>query len=227
MPTMRAYGLTPMLLVVARLAAAQTTPVDQGVFAITRAGAPYGTESFQVVRQTGPDGLTYTLSSTRSQEGRIIRTALKTDSLGSPITYSRQVSGAGSAIIAASGKTAGRLTVKETSGRNHASKDYLLPAGTLLLDDDLVHQLYFVCLTDTPRTISYVSPGSRTSAEGRLVGVGQEQLELGNRAKVDALHFAFGTGAAKRDIWIDSDKRLLRISIPALQIEALRDEPPR
>lgn len=225
---MHARRLVPVLMVLASAAAAgQASPVDQGIFTVTRGGAPFGTESFLIIRQPGPDGAAYTLSSTRIIEGRIIRTSLKTDSSGQPITYLRQESGGSPVTVMASGKTVGRLTVNFNEGDRRSSKDYLMKSGSLLLDDDLFHQLYFVCLEAGAGPVAYIAPAARRSATEDLVAVGEEELELGNKARVPARHFALGTGAARRDIWIDSSKRLLRISIPGRQIEALRDDPPR
>src|SRR3954471_20817143 len=225
---MRAYRLIPVILTLAATgAAAQPPPIDQGAFTLTRDGAPFGKESFLIIRQAAPDGASYTLSSTRVVGGRAIRTSLKTDSRGAPVTYLRQEVGGAPATLVASGKNAGRLTVNVSEGDDRSSKDYLVVPGTLLLDDDLVHQLYFVCLNDRPRSISYVSPGSRSSATSTLAAVGGEEVELGNKARIAARHFVFGTGDGKREIWIDSSGRLLRVSIPGRQIEAVRDEPPR
>ena len=228
MTGMRTLWLIPVMMTFnAAPALTQTTPVDQGTFTITRAGAPYGTEAFLIIRQPGANGAAYTLSATRSLEGRTIRSSLKTDSLGGPITYMRQEIGASPGTLTASGNNAGRLTVNVGEGGERSSKDYLLSSGTLLLEEDLVHQLYFVCLDGRPRSIAYVSPDSRTASTGALTAVGEEEVELGTRARVAARHFAFGSGAARRDIWIDSNGRLLRISIPGRQIEAVRSEPPR
>jgi hypothetical protein len=139
----------------------------------------------------------------------------------------RQETGASPMTLVASGKNAGRLTVNFSAGDDRSAKDYLLGAGTLLLEDDLVHQLYFVCLRSEPRTISYIAPDARATGAGSLMFVAEEQVELGNRAKLTGRHFTFGTGDNRREIWIDSTGRLLRVAIPGQQIDALRDEPPR
>jgi hypothetical protein len=227
MTGMRAFCLVPVMITFsAAPVLAQSTPVDQGTFTITRAGAPYGTEAFLIIRQTGANGADYTLSATRLLDGRTIRSSLKTDSLGGPITYMRQEIGGSPVTLTASG-SAGRLTVNVGEGGDRSSKDYLVSTGTLLLEEDLLHQLYFVCLDGRPRTIAYVSPDSRTASTGALTVVGDEEVALGNATRVTGRHFAFGSGAAKREIWIDSNGRLLRISIPGRQIEAVRSEPPR
>jgi hypothetical protein len=226
---MRRFGLIPALLVAAGVLrpAQQQTSGDQGRFAITQAGVPIGTESFTITRQAGPDGGTYTLHGTRSVPGRAsTQTALITDSSGGPLSYDRRSPGDTVFRISAT-RNAGRLTVYAIGTGFHSYKDYLLRPGTLVLDDDLVHQLHLVFLTDLARSITYISPAAAAVGAASLVDEGQEEVILGNKARIQSRHFAFGTGAAARDIWIDSNKRVLKVSIPGRMIEALRDEPPR
>jgi hypothetical protein len=225
---MRAFRLIPVMMALGfGTATGQTAPVDQGVLSISRGGAAFGTESFLIIRQPSAEGGSYTLSSTRVIGGRTIRTSLTTDSLGAPVTYMRQEVGGSPITVVASGKSAGRLTVSFTEGEDRSSKDYLVAPGTILLEDDLLHQLYFVSLNDRPRSVLYVAPAAKTASSASLALVGETEVELGNKARIAARHFALGSGAAKRDFWIDSSGRLLRVSIPGQQIEAIRAEPPR
>jgi hypothetical protein len=224
---MRTLGLIPVLLTLdASLASSQTTAIDQGGFTVTRAGRGFGTESFTIVQQGGPDGATFTLTSTRMLDGRTIRTSLRTDSMGAPLTYARQEAGGSPVTLSAAGRSDGRLTISSTSGTDRASKDYLVPPGTLLLDEDLVHPLYLVCLREAPHPVSYIAPGDRAPATAGLIAGGDERIALGNGQRVAARHFILGTGVGRRDIWIDSEKRLLKVAIPGRQIVAIRDEPP-
>jgi hypothetical protein len=71
-----------------------------------------------------------------------------------------------------------------------------------------------------------VSPGERTTGQGTLTEVGRENLTIGN-ASVPAVRYAFGTGDNKREIWVDSDRRLLKVAHPAKDIVGVRDLPPR
>jgi hypothetical protein len=99
--------------------------------------------------------------------------------------------------------------------------------NTLLLDDDLVSQLYLVSINESPRLISWLSPGTGGTGSGQLEALGDEEVTLGNRMTVAARNFAFGSGDAKREIWIDSNKRLLKVAVPSRQIEAIRVDLPR
>jgi hypothetical protein len=225
---MRAFRLIPAMMALGfGEAAGQTAPIDQGLFSISRGGAAFGTESFLIIRQPSVEGGSYTLSSTREVGRRTIRTSLTTDSLGAPITYMRQDVGDVPMTVVASGKNVGRLTVSFSDGDERSSKDYLVAPGTIRLEDDLLHQLYLVALDYRPRSVLYVSPASKTTSSASLSFVEETEVELGNKARIPARHFVLGSGLTKRDFWIDSSGRLLRVSIPGQQIEAIRAEPPK
>jgi len=216
--------VVPAALVVAGSAAAQATAViDEASFTLTRAGAPYGTESFRIIRRLGADGIEYVAQGTRTIEGKIIRTALTTDSAGSPTSYSRATTGPGQGMLTAR-RAVNRLTVNE-EGAQASSRDYVFTPGSVILDDDVIHQLFFVTWRD-PRSIAFVAPGSRTTGRGNLTEVGREDLKLGGSV-VSATRYTFGSGDEKREIWVDSSRRLLKVTHPSRQLTGTRDLPPR
>jgi hypothetical protein len=214
----------PVLLLVGAFGAgAQPAAViDEGTFTLTRASAPLGSETFKIFRRQGADGAEYVAQCTHTIEGSVVRTALTVDSSGTATSYSRATTGSPGSQLTAR-RALGRLTVEETGSRS-STEDFLFAPGSLILDDDLVHQLYFVTWRGD-RPIKYVAPGTRGVAEAALSEVGDETISLGNES-VSATHFAFGSGDARRDIWIDSNRRLLKVSIPSRQIEAIRDRRP-
>jgi hypothetical protein len=216
--------VVPALLVLAASALAQTSGViDEGSFTFTRAGSAYGTESFKIVRRLGAEGIEYVAHCTRTIDGKIVKTALTTDSAGSPTAYTRSTTGAGAGQISAR-RALNRLTVNE-EGSQASSRDYVFGPGTLILDGDVIHQLYFVTWRD-PRSLEFVAPGGRTSGQAALTEVVREDVVIGG-ATIPAIKFALGTGDDKREIWIDFSKRLLKVAHPALQIVGTRDLPPR
>src|SRR4051812_26885955 len=141
----------------------QPVVIDEGSFRITRAGQPFGTESFKITRRTGPAGPEFLAQGTRVQEGRILKTALTVDSSGSATLYSIASTGGPAAQLTAR-RTVGRLRIDETGARA-ATEDVLFPAGSLILDDDLVHELYFVTWRGAPGPIAYVVPATRRAIE--------------------------------------------------------------
>jgi hypothetical protein len=216
--------VVPALLVLAAAAPAQTSGVvDEATFTFTRDGASYGTEAFKIVRRRGADGVEYLSQCTRTMDGRVVKTVLTTDGDGNATNYTRNTTGGSVAQLVAR-RALNRLTVNE-EGAQSSSRDYVFAPGTLILDDDVIHQFYFVTWRD-PRTLGYVTPGGRSSAQGILIEVGRENVEIGG-ASIPATKFSFGTGDAKREIWVDSSKRLLKVTYPARRIVGVRDLPPR
>lgn len=216
--------VVPAILVLAASAAAQTTGViDEAAFTLTRDGVPYGTESYKIIRRLGAEGPEYLAQCTRTMEGRIVKTSLTADSGGSPTNYSRNTTGLGAGKLTAR-RAMNRLTVNQEYG-HASSRDYVFQPGTLILDDDIIHQLYFVTWRDS-RSVGFIVPGGRTAAQGTLTEVGSENLVIGG-VSIQAAKFTFGSGDNRREIWIDSSKRLLKVSYPAQRIVGIRDLPPR
>jgi hypothetical protein len=215
--------VVPALLVLAAAAPAQTSGVvDEATFTFTRDGSSYGTEAFKIVRRRGADGVEYLSQCTRTMDGRVVKTVLTTDGDGNATNYTRNTTGGAVAQLIAR-RALNRLTVNE-EGAQSSSRDYVFSPGTLILDDDVIHQFYFVTWRD-PRNFAFVTPGGRTSAQGILTEVGRENVDIGG-ASIPATKFSFGSGDAKREIWVDSGKRLLKVTYPARRIVGVRDLPP-
>lgn len=222
--TMISTRVIPALLLIASTATAQSSVViDEATFTFTRGGAAYGTESFKIIRRIGADGVEYVAQCTRTIEGRIVKTALTADSAGSATSYSRTTTGAGAVQLTAR-RALNRLTIHEQGGQA-STRDYLFAPGTVLLDDDVIHQWYFVTWR-APRTLLFLTPGGRASTQGVLTEVGRENVDLGS-GTLPAAKFVFGTGDAAREIWVDSERRLLKIAYPAQRLIGTRDHPPR
>ncbi len=216
--------LLPAALIVATPVVAQTSGViDEASFTVTRAGAPFGTESFKIVRRLGAEGFEYVAQCTRTVEGRIIRTSLAVDSIGNPTSYSRTATGSDAGQLTAR-RAMNRLTVNE-QGAQASSRDYVFTPGTLLLDDEVIHPLYFVTWRDRAE-LAFVELGARAVGKAALIQVGRENIVVGN-ATVQAVRYAFGSGDDKREIWVDSERRLVKVALPARQIIGTRDLPPR
>ena len=216
--------VVPALLVLAASASAQTSGViDEGSFTFTRGGTAYGTESFKIVRRLGAEGIEYLAQCTRTMDGKIVKTALATDSGGSPTQYTRTTTGAVSVQLTAR-RALNRLMVNE-DGPQASSRDYVFAPGTVILDDDVIHQLYFVTWRD-PRSLGFVAPGGRVTGQAVLTEVDREDVVIGGIA-IPAIRFSLGKGDDRREIWIDFSKRLLKVAHPSLQIVGTRDLPPR
>ena len=211
------------LAVTAALPAQPAGVIDEATFTLTKAGKPFGTETFKTSRRLGAEGVEYVTQSTRTIEGRILRTMLTSDSAGNPTIYMRAWTDAASGQITAR-RAMNRLTVNE-EGPQGSSRDYVFAPGMLIFDEEVIHPLYFVTWRE-PRDIGYVDPAAKTTGRASLTEVGRESLMVGNTA-VPAMRFSLGSGDSRREIWVDSERRLLKVSHPATQVVGMRDLPPR
>jgi hypothetical protein len=103
-----------------------------------------------------------------------------------------------------------------------------VPPGVVVLDDDVIHQLYFVTIGGRRSgAITLLSPRTGAQAIANLENLGPGAVGIGGNS-VAAMHFALrAPGFARREFWIDSAGRVLRAVVPELGIVAQRDDPPR
>jgi hypothetical protein len=219
--------LVPLFAVAAALSAQPARVVDDATFSLSVAGAPFGTESFKIVQRAGREGPEFAVQAARTIEGRVVRSALTTDSVGNLTSYSRTVTGANPGQLSAR-PAMNRLTVNEEGGQT-SSRDYPVGPGTVILDADVIHSLYFVAWQkkgEVRFSVHFVDVTGRVAGVVVVTEVGQEEVALGS-GTVTATRYSIGGGDLKREIWVDSDRRLVKVAHPARQLIGIRDLPPR
>ena len=215
--TLAVVGSTP--------AFAQGRIVDEGTFAVTRAGASH-TENFRIARIE--NGLIRATGQVVSPAQRIT-SALTFDSLGTPVKYDVTVTekGVKTATVAAE-RGAGRLTSRSSDQRGDESmREYPLTAGqSVLVDDGLVHHLYAVAVGRKPGSVQVIDPRGSHVGAATLSAMGLEPVEVGGKS-VTGTHYSLVSGGVRRDFWLDASGRLLRVEVPSQQLVAAREELPR
>jgi hypothetical protein len=109
---------------------------------------------------------------------------------------------------------------------DESDRDY--PMGrerTVILDDELVHQLYFSGLSSRSGGIRVISPHVARAATFVIAAHGMEPIDVGGQS-VTATHLSLVNGADRRDFWVDGDGRVLRAETSS-GLKAVRDELPR
>ena len=206
--------------------AIQWHTVDEGTFAVSRTGQPSVTESFKI--QKGDDGSTRATGQVVSGS-QTVTSLLSVDSTGMPLRYEVTVKDHGTrALSVVAAGRAGRLTAQTVNQRGDESmREYPLGQDRcLILEDGLLHELYFAAVGARPGTFQIVSPRLARSTAGTLAASGLEPLEVGGRA-VTATHYTLTSAGVRRDFWVDAVGRLLKVSIPSEGITATREELPR
>lgn len=203
---------------------AQGRIIDEGTFIITRAGAPSATESFRIRVDNGNVMATGQLIAGSKR----VNSALTTDSLGTPMDYRVEVreNGASTMSVSAIGR-AGRLTARsQLPHGDESTREFpVTTGGSVILEEDLIHQTYFALLSKRG-TLQAINPRTSHGTPVTLRALGLEPLTIGGR-QVTATHYSMQNGSRQREFWVDSAGRVLQVEIPSIGLKATRDELPR
>lgn len=209
----------------ASTALAQGQLVDEGAFTVTKPGGQTQTETFKIVRLDA-DMLQATGQILAGNQR--VTSRLRTDASGIPLEYARTTwDGRAKVSEVTAAASTGRLSVLTKNQRGDESmREYPLAGGrSLILDDDLLHETYFVTLAksrsgsmqvidlQSPRPVSYT-----------VTARGLEPIQVGGRT-VTATHYSMESGSLRRDFWVDSAGRLLRVEASS-GVKATREDLP-
>jgi hypothetical protein len=203
--------------------------VDEGTFMVTRNGAPFGRESFRIVRAPAPGGQIFRATGDCALGDTFVRTNLGTDSAGVPVSYATELRQRDQIVERLEGRgRPGRFSVLVQTKSGEAAREYLLNKGALLIDDDVFHQFYFVPIAAAKREqLIVIAPRAAQQGQFRLVERPNETVDIAGRS-ISSRHFALtGNGGSSREVWVDEKGRLLKVAIPDKGLVALRDDPPR
>ena len=210
-------GALVLVLTAAPNGAQAPQPVDSGRLTCT-ASTPMGVrtyiEDFALVRNTD-GGYTMTTVSSGSYSGR---TVLTTAASGAPTWFEQRFKGDEAAeveVISKKAEGSGALVITELSRRNPPVDPFLFSPNTLLFAQGGVAHVWFFALGSVPRDVSYFEPSTfwRNGAQNaRLSSAGSERVSIAG-SEVTATHFAITGGVRPREFWLDSEKRLLKVSV--------------
>lgn len=219
------FALATALLLPSQLTA-QVVTVDEGSFTVTRNGAPMGREQFRILRRPVAGSTVYVANATAAYGDRRLLPALETDPSGAPLAYVVEVRVGGDLEEKLSGRLGrGRFSARMQSPRGESGKEYIVADGALILDEDVFHQYYF--LGDRTGTIPVVVPRRNVQTTMRIEVRGDDRVTIGGQSlAARRLQLSAGDGST-RDIWVDAQGRVLKVSIPARGVTAVRDDPPR
>jgi hypothetical protein len=208
--------------------AVQVVTVDEGSFTVTRGGAKVGREEFRIVRQPAAGGGEYVARGLAAYGDRRVSPALQTDAAGSLLRYQVEVRTASGVEERLMGQTEGtRFRVQLRTPRGEAAREYMVGAPTLLVDDELFHQLYFLSLGNRAGgDVATLMPRRNLQGATRVTRAGAEPVVISGRS-IPATRLAVTTpDGARREVWVDGGGRVLKVSTADGTL-ALRDDPPR
>ncbi len=218
----------PLALFLATAADAQTL-VDEGSFTISRNDHTIGREQFSIRSgvATGGSGTSFTAYGTTTYSDRRLDPRLVTDADGAPVRYEVETRIGPERQELLSGQVQrGRFSARTQTPRGMSAREYIVADGALILDDDIFHQYFFVARTGRTGAVPVVVPRRNVQVTMQVDARGTERLTIGSRA-IDARHLTVSEpNGETRDVWVDSEGRVLRVVIPARGITAQRDDPP-
>jgi len=202
--------------------------IDQGSFSITQQGVRVGREDFAIRLAARGQAVDYIAQGTVQYRDRQLVPVLVTDSLGVPTSYEVTVRIADDITEVWKGNIVrGRMSARIQTPRGQLAREYVLPDGTLIVDDGVFHHYYFVARHHTKGSVNVLVPRSNTQSRWAITSAGEERLTIGT-TDLQATHLVLTDAAGvQRDLWIDADGRVLKVVLPSSGIVATRDDPPR
>jgi hypothetical protein len=201
--------------------------VDEGSFTISVSGRTAGRENFRIAVTSRGDATEYVATATVTYGDRRISPDLRTGDQGAVVNYEVTTRGGASTESWKGAVLRGRLNAIIASGRGSSAREYIVPAGTLVLDDEIIHQHWFLVLRSRSGSMPVVVP-RRTDVQSTvaMTTVGEETLQIGNH-DLQATHVRATIGGGEvHDIWVDKSGRLLKVALPSRNLVAVRDDPP-
>jgi hypothetical protein len=226
---MRQIPLLAVLATFAIPARAQVVSLDEGSFTITRAGSRVGREDFSIRSSPGAGGLVLVAHGVVVMGNRRIEPSLNADTSGSVLKYQTEVRENGVSTVTYGGELArDHYRARTTRPDGESSREFRLPPGTVAVEDDVLHQLWFIARRGPGAVVPVLAPLRNLVETVRVELIGSERIAI-DMHDIDARHLRFHTegSAATRDVWVDAAGHLLKVVIPATKITAVRDEIPR
>jgi hypothetical protein len=200
--------------------------VDQGVFVITRNGEEIGREEYAI--RSGPDhqGVAGLLAvETVRYRDRELRAALELTGNGAPVSYQLEVNAAGRLVERLRGQFGrGRFAVRTVTPSGETAREFPVPPGTIVLDDDTFDQY---CFLPRPtgalvRPVTVLRPRESRVETGSVRSLGPDTVAVGTRS-VPAEHYALTLESGeRREFWLTAAGSLLQVAIPSRSLVATR-----
>jgi hypothetical protein len=203
---------------------------DEGTFVISLAGQQIGTEKFsirstrnkveaeaQIEMRVERDGKTYEF---RTTPKLVLNADLE------PQSYTWDQKGSQSSRLEVDFRSTPAQVRYHTVGGDDDVRDFDLPKGVVVLDDNVVHHYQLVIerfelAAGGKQTFPAFIPQEALPGALNVEDLGKEQVP-GEGGTRELQHLVVSTELSRIDLWVDKEHRLQRVSIPAAQLEAVR-----
>lgn len=216
------------------IAVAAPARLDEGSFTLLVDGQRAGREQFSVQRVASADGATLALRAESAMGDRRSAVRLEADSAGTPVRYTVEARrGAETTLRLGGQRVRGRFATLARSSTGEAAREYLLrPEAVVVEDDGLVQYAVLVLgrklATGDSITLPSLMPSANSQGTVRLVleATDDQVVVAGTRLAARRWRVVAARDEVRR-LWTDADGRLLRVTIAARRLDAIRDDVPR
>lgn len=219
-------ALTAVSFAASQACAAQVLSVDEGSFSLVKAGERLGREDFSIRSAPSAAGPIFVAQATILLGGRRIRPGLNADTSGAVLRYQNEVRVDGLVQESYSGQvTRDHYAARTQRGDGESLREFRLPAGTVVVDDQVCHQLWFVARRGAGAEVRVLAPQRNVVETIAVELVGTETLAIDvQEFTVQHLRLRTMETGVTRDVWLDARGRVLKVAVPAEQLVALRED---
>lgn len=216
-------ALTLAAVVVAAPAHGQVSAIDEGSFTLYRDGERIGREDFSIRSAPGATGRVLVAQATIASGLRRLAPGLNADTAGFPAKYQCEIRDSGRIVETYSGQAAReRFASRLLRADGESAREFRLPAGTVAVDDDVVHQLWFIVRRGAGATVPVLVPRRNVVERVTVQAAGAERLSIDLRIYETTRYLLQGPGG-DRQVWLAADGRIIKATLPALHLTAVRD----
>ena len=238
-PLTRSLILPALLVLVAGLRGfGQETPAnppmmsveDEGVFVVSLAGRPVGSESFKIHVSSDKIEAQGEIRLRIEQNGRTVTVqsfpGLLLDRQLRPLTYTWNQKGTQSSRLEVDfrGKLA-KVRYKTVNGKED-DRDFELPSDVMVLDDNVIHHYQLIAaryqaLGGGKQTFRVFVPQEALPSILSVEDGGTTASTAGG-VTTELRHLLITTDVTHIDLWVTAQQQVERLSVPATQLEAIR-----
>jgi hypothetical protein len=203
---------------------------DEGVFVISLAGRPVGTERFKIHSSPGKVEAQGEIRLHIEQDGKRVSVQsfpdLILDPQLCPVTYTWNQKGSQSSRLEVdfTGKLAS-VRYMTIDGKED-NRDFELPHDVVVLDDNVVHHYQliiarFQAMGGGKQTLPVFVPQEALPSLLTVEDMGNAATAIGG-VTANLRHLLITTDVTHIDLWVDDQQHIEQFSVPQAQLEAIR-----
>jgi len=207
---------TLALAAAAAPAGAQNLRVDDGTYLLSRNGEPIGTETFSI-RRTGSGSNAHFVATGEVDldldgEERQISVALEATVAGSVVSaYQLKEGGAHQTEVYLT-RSNRRFQARIVTPAGEQVREYRAAPGTVLLEQFVTHHYFFTVakLSGASTTLPTLVPRNGERFDVEVSDTGTERIQVaGQPTQARRIHLS--NGGVERDVWVDTEGRVLLV----------------